>query len=124
MFTLCSGKWCRNSDIVPSLTAGNVLLLQGKVRIHSDLAFIDFSQLLQLVADFLVESNPPHSDPSMQANQQQQIADALSVLPKLGRGLDVNVKFTSVTGFEYTDELSVFDMLGVNLLHGWLYDPQ
>jgi hypothetical protein len=29
-----------------------------------------------------------------------------------------------VTAFEYTDELSVFDMLGVTLLHGWLYDPQ
>lgn len=29
-----------------------------------------------------------------------------------------------MTAFEYTDELSVFDMLGVTLLHGWLYDPQ
>ena len=31
-----------------------------------------------------------------QANQQQQIADVLSILPKLGRGLDVNVKFQKV----------------------------
>lgn len=45
---------------------GNVLLLQGKIQIHSDQAFIDFSQLLQLVADYLVESNPPHSDTAMQ----------------------------------------------------------
>jgi len=43
-----------------------VLLLQGKIRIHSDQAFIDFSQLLQLVADYLVESNPPHADAAMQ----------------------------------------------------------
>ena len=31
---------------------------------------------------------------------------------------------SQVTDFEYNDELSVFDMLGINLLHGWLYDPQ
>ncbi len=29
-----------------------------------------------------------------------------------------------VTDFEFNQELSVFDMLGINLLHGWLYDPQ
>jgi len=108
----------------PLLAIANVLLLQQKIHIHSDLAFIDFGQVIQLVGDYLVESNPPHHNPEMQANQQQQIADALAVLPKLGRGLDVNVRFQKVTDFEFTDELSVFDMLGINLLHGWLYDPQ
>lgn len=29
-----------------------------------------------------------------------------------------------MTDFEYTDELSVVDMLGMNLVHGWLCDPQ
>lgn len=36
----------------------------------------------------------------------------------------MNVRFQKVTDFEFTDELSVFDMLGINLVHGWLYDPQ
>eukprot|EP00292_Cryptomonas_paramecium_P014914 CAMPEP_0113667958 /NCGR_PEP_ID=MMETSP0038_2-20120614/3732_1 /TAXON_ID=2898 /ORGANISM="Cryptomonas paramecium" /LENGTH=129 /DNA_ID=CAMNT_0000583645 /DNA_START=168 /DNA_END=553 /DNA_ORIENTATION=- /assembly_acc=CAM_ASM_000170 len=88
------------------------------------MAFMDFSQLVQLVGSYLVEFNPPHPNPEMQANQQQQIADALSILPKLGRGLDVNVKFQKVTDFEFNQELSVFDMLGTNLVHGWLLDPQ
>ena len=85
---------------------------------------MDFRQLIHLVGDYLVQFNPPHHNPEMQANQQQQIDDALSTLPKLGRGLDVNVRFQKVTDFEYTDELSVLDMLGINLFHGWLVDPQ
>ena len=31
--------------------------------------------------------------------------------------------FTSVSGFEFTPELSIFDLLGVGLYHGWLVDP-
>jgi hypothetical protein len=105
-------------------TAGNALLLQKKITIHHDLAYMDFSQLIHLVGDYLVNFNPPHPNPEMQANQQQQIADSLAVLPKLGRGLDVNLRFQKVSDFEYTDELSVLDMLGINLVHGWLCDPQ
>ena len=104
--------------------AGNALLLQRKITIHEDVAYMDFRQLIHLVGDYLVNSNPPHPNPEMQANQQQQIADALAVLPKLGRGLDVNIRFQKVTDFEFTDELSVLDMLGMNLVHGWLCDPQ
>ena len=104
--------------------AGNALLLSQKITVHQDLAYIDFRQLVYLIGDYLVTVNPPHPDPAMQANQQQQIADALTVLPKLGRGLDVNLRFQKCTDFEYTDELSVLDMLGINLVHGWLCDPQ
>jgi hypothetical protein len=42
------------------LNAGNILLLQKKVHIHPDNAFVDFGQLIQLVGDYLVDSNPPH----------------------------------------------------------------
>lgn len=108
----------------PLLAISNVLLLQQKIHIHPDLAYINFRQLIQMVGNYLVEFNPPHPNPEMQANQQQQIADSLAVLPKLGRGLDVNIRFQKITDFEYTDELSVMDMLGINLVHGWLCDPQ
>lgn len=29
----------------------------------------------------------------------------------------------SVSGFEFTQEMSIFDLLGVHLYHGWLADP-
>lgn len=48
----------------------------------------------------------------------------MTVLPKLSTGLDVNVRFTGVSDFEYTPECIVFDLLNVPLYHGWLLDPQ
>lgn len=54
----------------------------------------------------------------------QNVDDAMTVLPKLATGLDVNVRFTGVSDFEYTPECSIFDLLGVPLYHGWLVDPQ
>lgn len=48
----------------------------------------------------------------------------MAVLPKLSTGLDVNVRFTGVSDFEYTPECIVFDLLDIPLYHGWLVDPQ
>lgn len=48
----------------------------------------------------------------------------MAVLPKLSTGLDVNVRFTGVTDFEYTPECIAFDLLDIPLYHGWLVDPQ
>lgn len=39
-------------------------------------------------------------------------------------GVDVNVKFHAIRGFEFTDEVAVFDLLDMSLVHGWLVDPQ
>jgi hypothetical protein len=39
-------------------------------------------------------------------------------------GVDVNVRFTGIDAFEFTDEVAIFDLLGMQLLHGWLVDPQ
>ncbi|KAI7854024.1 hypothetical protein BDC45DRAFT_509624 [Circinella umbellata] len=49
---------------------------------------------------------------------------ALSILPNLQTGLDVNVRFSSIRGFEPTAELAMFDLFDVDLVHGWLVDPQ
>ncbi len=42
----------------------------------------------------------------------------LDILPKLANGLDLNVCFRDVHDFEFTEEISVFDGLGVSLVHG------
>lgn len=49
---------------------------------------------------------------------------AFSILPHLKSGLDVNIKFDSIHGFEPTAELAMFDLFNVNLVHGWVADPQ
>ena len=58
------------------------------------------------------------------ANLQRNIADAIAMLPKLTTGVDVNVKFHDFRAFEFTDEVAVFDLLDMGLVHGWLVDPQ
>ena len=56
--------------------------------------------------------------------RQQLLDSVLKVLPKLAKGLDLNVKFTGVSEYEFTEEISVFDALDIPLVHGWLLDPQ
>lgn len=41
----------------------------------------------------------------------------------LNVGLDVNPRFHDVLAFEATKELTVFDLMGIQLFHGWVVDP-
>ena len=59
-----------------------------------------------------------------QANLQRNLNDAIAMLPKLCTGVDVNVKFHDIRAFEFTEEVAVFDLLDLSLVHGWLVDPQ
>jgi len=53
------------------------------------------------------------------------IHELLTLFPNLQYGMDVNPKFTlGPTGAEYTSGLGAFDIMGVELLHGWLVDIQ
>lgn len=61
--------------------------------------------------------------PSLQ-DYHHTLNAALSIIPSLQTGLDVNVHFNSIHGFEPTAELSVFDVFHVDLVHGWVVDPQ
>jgi len=67
---------------------------------------------------------PDDLSESDKLNYEQNMSDAMSVFPKLLTGIDVNIQFKSVSSFEYTPELVVFDLLRIPLLHGWLPDPQ
>lgn len=55
---------------------------------------------------------------------RQNVADVIALLPKLATGVDVNVRFHAVHAFEYTDEVAIFPLLDIDLVHGWLVDPQ
>ncbi|KAL0343676.1 UNVERIFIED_CONTAM: Ubiquitin carboxyl-terminal hydrolase MINDY-1 [Sesamum angustifolium] len=57
-------------------------------------------------------------------NQQQNIADAIDLLPRLTTGIDVNIKFQRIDEFEFTPECAIFDLLDIPLYHGWIIDPQ
>jgi hypothetical protein len=59
---------------------------------------------------------------AMRQNQEQNVSDAMAVLPSLATGLDVNVRFRHALDFEFTAELAIFDLLDVTLCHAWVCD--
>lgn len=111
----------------PLLAAVNCLLLKGVIRLPSHCIRNSVASL-QDVVNLLAEqamtysNNSNHSDHS--DNNHSFLDELLQVLPTLQYGMDVNPKFTQgITGYEYTSQLSAFDMLRVRLVHGWLLDP-
>ena len=80
------------------------------------------------------ESAPPAAPPkepelspraAAAVHAQHHLHEVLSLFPSLQYGLDVNPKFTAgPTGVEFTSNLTCFDLLGIELVHGWLLDPQ
>ena len=70
-------------------------------------------------------SNDTTNNNTTNQHNEYHLNEVLSLLPNLQHGMDVNPKFTSgPTGIEYTNNLAAFDMLGVELVHGWLLDKQ
>lgn len=107
----------------PLIAIMNVLILKGKVRLPAMAEFVAAAQLMEYLVDCILNSLPKNVSSGVQLNYEQNMADAIAILPKLQTGLDVNVRFTSVSSFEYTPELIVFDLLTIPLYHGWLVDP-
>ncbi|KAF5916199.1 hypothetical protein HPG69_010558 [Diceros bicornis minor] len=108
----------------PLLAIMNILFLQWKVKLPPQKEVITSDELMAHLGDCLLSIKPQEKSEGLQLNFQQNVDDAMTVLPKLATGLDVNVRFTGVSDFEYTPECSIFDLLGIPLYHGWLVDPQ
>lgn len=96
------------------------------MNLSSDVAEVSQEKLLSLVAERLIDSNSniDNKDAGYVENQQQNIADAIDLLPRLTTGIDVNIKFTRIDDFEFTRECAIFDLLDIPLYHGWIVDPQ
>ncbi|ELT98155.1 hypothetical protein CAPTEDRAFT_179036 [Capitella teleta] len=107
----------------PLLAIMNLLVLQGKIKMPPMIEIVTSGQLMEYLADCIFEHAPKDITEDARLNYEQNMHDAMAVFHKLQTGLDVNVKFTSVSTFEYTSECIVFDLLGIPLYHGWLVDP-
>ncbi|KAE9446193.1 hypothetical protein C3L33_21910, partial [Rhododendron williamsianum] len=116
---------CFDDQDVPSWI-GNVLLLKNNLSLSPDITEVSQEKLLSLVAERLIDSNSNvnSKDAEYAQNQQQNIADAIDLLPRLATGIDVNIKFLRIHDFEFTPECAIFDLLDIPLYHGWIVDPQ
>uniref|UniRef100_H3ANU1 Ubiquitin carboxyl-terminal hydrolase n=1 Tax=Latimeria chalumnae TaxID=7897 RepID=H3ANU1_LATCH len=108
----------------PLLAIMNVLFLRWKVKLAPQTEAVSIDELMAYLGDCILSTKPCGDSEGLQLNFQQNVSDAMAVLPKLSTGLDVNVRFTGVSDFEYTPECIVFDLLNIPLYHGWLVDPQ
>jgi len=109
----------------PLLAIMNILLLNGKLSLSAQAISTGFAAVEDVVnslATMLLETTAQSE--AMVANHEQNVMDAVDSLSSLKEGLDVNIRFTGCAEKEYTRELIVFDLLGIEMLHGWLVDPQ
>ncbi|KAJ1261004.1 hypothetical protein BS78_10G275000 [Paspalum vaginatum] len=110
----------------PLLAICNVLLLKNVISLNPDASEVSQQKLLSLVAERLIDSNSTAQDKDEEyvRNREQNIADAIDLLPRLATGIDVNVMFRKIDDFEFTRERAIFDLLDIPLYHGWIVDPQ
>ncbi|GFP97769.1 protein fam63a [Phtheirospermum japonicum] len=97
----------------PLLAICNVLSLKNSLNLSPDISEVSQEKLLSL-----------NKDTGYVENQQQNIADAIDLLPRLTTGIDVNIKFRRIDDFEFTRECAIFDLMDIPLYHGWIVDPQ
>lgn len=104
----------------PLLALANTLILRGDVELRGDEC--TFDELVQELANLAVDRNLARGEgkDGELLTLESATGDLLSLLPTLAEGLDVNPSFTSVTSLEYTAALAAFELLGVDLVHGWL----
>lgn len=104
----------------PLLAIANVLSLRRELKLPARLAGsrqISEHDLISLVADRLLTAGRAYES-SAPEYAEANLADSFEVLSKLTTGVDVNVKFHSIHAFEPTKEVAVFDLLGIDLVHG------
>jgi len=94
----------------------NILILRGDIEIlPHDRREVAYEFLSSLVGDYLLKASP-----------DVDITAALSILPITQNGLDLNPLFTGASTFRPTGEgaaLELFKQAHIQLVHGWLCDP-
>ncbi len=121
----------------PLLAAANALLLRGVITLSSECirnGVASTDDVVNMLANRALlrsqQSKPKQTNnnqeekPLSSNNHEYHLNEVLSILPTLQHGMDVNPQFTSPQSIEYTHNLAAFDLLGVELVHGWVLDPQ
>nr|VZI49447.1 unnamed protein product [Spirometra erinaceieuropaei] len=107
----------------PMLALANVLLLRGTLSLPEDCEIISGERIIACLSHYLFSLTPEDLDDEDLPNYEKTVSDALNVFPSLQTGLDINVRFTGVTKFEYTSALGIFDLFKIGIYHGWVVDP-
>ena len=108
----------------PMLAIANVLLLRNAIHLPANTYMVEQEKLMDILAEYLLDNNPVEPSSHYEANLRQNLQDVIDNMHKLTTGVDVNPKFSSVRGFEFTNETAIFDLFNISLVHGWILDPE
>ncbi|KAH9948595.1 hypothetical protein B0H21DRAFT_733212 [Amylocystis lapponica] len=94
----------------------NILILRGRIAIMPpERTAVSYDFLSQLIGEYLLATCP-----------DVDISAALSIMPVTRKGMDLNPLFTGIKSFRPAGaggELKLFEQAGIELMHGWLVDP-
>ncbi|KAJ4489248.1 hypothetical protein C8R41DRAFT_920675 [Lentinula lateritia] len=95
----------------------NILILRGALEIlPPERKTVSYEFLSQLIAEHLLITCP-----------DVDISAALEIMPCTQKGMDLNPLFTGAKSFRPNGtggELKLFEQVGIDLIHGWLVDPE
>lgn len=104
----------------PLLAAANCLVLKGTITLPSNCVgagLVTIDQLINILAEKILSNHET-------GQADHHVQEVLTIFPNLQYGMDVNPKFIAgPTGVEYTMHLNAFDLLHIELVHGWLLEP-
>lgn len=104
----------------------NVQFQRGTIKLAPNSPKLDEATAMSMLADLASRGAARLSNaPEVQLQRESAVQHFVELLPSLARGMHVNVRFSSPTAFEFTKEIAAFDCFpDVQLVHGWLVDPQ
>lgn len=83
---------------------------------------VKVNNLLELLGEILVgQSNSMYGE-IQDGKNTTDVNEVLALLPKLVTGMNVDVKFNG--SFDDSPEMSLFRLYDVDVVHGWIADPQ
>ncbi|KAG7090070.1 hypothetical protein E1B28_011687 [Marasmius oreades] len=95
----------------------NILILSRMIHIEPPTRqTVSYEFLSHLVAEYLLLHCP-----------EVDVSAALSIMPHTQKGMDLNPLFTGCKLFRpegLGGELKLFEQVGIDLLHGWVVDPE
>lgn len=103
------------------LAVANALLLRGTLQLGEKEDFLTSADLVSRLAKLCESLNAKAIQED--ANARKAIQDLVERLPKFMDGLDVNVRFSGCSDFEYTEDLALFDCFDLQVFHVWV-DPK
>ena len=115
----------------PLIALCNILSLRGRMDLlplvkgnYDHGHWIKRDDLTNALATLIMERLEAGHAGGDSATRRYTFTDALDQLPKFIEGMDLNVKFFKVDDYEASKEVAVLDAAGVELVHGWIVDPE